>query len=125
MGGLLQTRSASSLIVSPFVRVQVNGSEKSVAGRASRLMVALADDTAVSNVSSGENNGRRMEHVAVVQSLVDVGPLDAAGAFDADVVLANELRQWSGKRIIAFVQEQPFGKIRGADVRLLPSALVK
>jgi hypothetical protein len=108
----------------PTVHVQVEPPEKSAKSGSAQLTVALAESAVVSHVLAGENSGRRLDHVAVVRSLVNLGRLDAAGGFSADIPLTGELEQWSGKRIIAFVQDQHYGRIRGAAFRLLsPTAL--
>ena len=84
------------------------------------MIVALAENAVVSDVLRGENRGRRLDHVAVVRSLRELGSLDAAGGFSADIALNGELERWNGTRIIAFAQNQQYGRILGAAVRLLP-----
>jgi hypothetical protein len=99
------------------VHVEVDSSASSRGE--SRVMVALAENTAVSHVLRGENSGRKLDHVAVVRSLLDVGRLDSGGTFRSEIPLEGELGQWSGRRIIAFVQGPQYGRIQGAAVRLL------
>ena len=53
---------------------------------------------------------------------MDVGSLDSTGAFSADIPLTGELAQWSGKRIVAFIQDRQYGRIQGAAFRLLGPA---
>jgi hypothetical protein len=101
------------------VHVQVGPSGKSAARGDARLMVALAENAVVSRVLRGENGGRKLDHVAVARSLMDLGRLDDAGAFSTDIPLTGELEQWNGKRIIAFVQDKQYGRIQGAAFRLL------
>jgi hypothetical protein len=103
----------------PAVHVQVEPSGKSADRGSSQLKVALAESAVVSDVLRGENSGRKLNHVAVVRSLMDLGSLDSAGGFSADLPLTGELKQWNGKRIIVFVQDQHYGRIRGAAFRLL------
>jgi hypothetical protein len=103
------------------VHVEVEPSGKSADRSPAQLVAALAESAVVSHVRSGENNGRKLEHVAVVRSLTDLGSLNSAGGFSADVPLTGELAQWSGKRIIAFVQDRQYGRIQGAAFRLLSS----
>ncbi len=105
----------------PAVHVQVDRSAASAAQSDSRVIVALAENAVVSHVLRGENSGRKLEHVAVVRSLADLGHLDAAGSFSAEFPLTGELDQWSGKRVIAFVQAPAYGPIYGATFRLLPA----
>ena len=101
------------------VYVQVDPTGKSAAQGDARLMIALAENAVVSRVLRGENGGRKLDHVAVVRSLMDLGRLDDAGAFSTDIPLTGELEQWNGKRIIAFVQDKQYGRIQGAAFRLL------
>ncbi len=107
----------------PTVHIQADPSEKTAFSGNGRLMVALAENAAVSPVLRGENSGRKLDHVVVVRSLMDLGRLNTAGAFSADVPLTGELKQWNGKRIIAFVQDQQYGPIQGAASRLLSQPL--
>jgi hypothetical protein len=106
----------------PTVHVQVEPPGRSANSSSAQLTVALAEGAVVSHVLAGENSGRKLDHVAVVRSLVDLGRLEAAGGFSADIPLTGALEQWSGKRIIAFVQDQHYGRIRGAAFRLLSLA---
>ncbi len=77
-------------------------------------MLALAENALVSHVRSGENNGRKLGHVAVVRRLtVLVGTLDLAGALSRYPDY-RELAQWNGKRIIAIVQDRQSGRIHVA-----------
>jgi hypothetical protein len=57
------------------VHVQVDPSANSAARGDARLMIALAENAVVSHVLRGENGGRKLDHVAVVRSLVDLGRL--------------------------------------------------
>ena len=110
----------------PVVHVQVepsgkvDPSGKSGGKNSAQVEIAVAENAVVSHVRAGENNGRKLDHVAVVRSLTDVGSLDSTGAFSADIPLTGELAQWSGKRIVAFVQDRQYGRIQGAAFRLLP-----
>jgi hypothetical protein len=104
----------------PVVHVQVEPSAKSAGRNLAQVQLALAENAVVSHVRSGENNGRKLDHVAVVRSLTVVGTLDPAGALSADIPLTGELAQWNGKRIIAIVQDRQTGRIQGAAFRLLP-----
>jgi len=108
----------------PVVHVEVGRAEaessgKSAAGNPAQVEIALAENAVVSHVRAGENNGRKLDHVAVVRSLTTVGTLDSAVAWSADIPLTGELAQWNGKRIIAFVQDRQTGRIEGAAFRLL------
>ena len=108
----------------PAVRIQVEAPHQAEK-RDVRLMIALAENSAISDILRGENKGLHLSHVAVVRSLIDVGRVEPAGFFSLDVPLTGELANWEGKRFIAFVQGQQYGRIQGAGVQLLPVTVPK
>jgi hypothetical protein len=79
------------------------------------IFLAAALDHAESQVLRGENSGRHLAHVAVVQQIVKVGRLEKQKTFAQDV----EIKLKPGTdpasiRIVCFVQESAFGKVHGA-----------
>ena len=79
------------------------------------VLVAVALDHAESEVSRGENTGRHLAHVAVVQEIVKVGKLEKQKTFAQDVEIKLKPGTESANlRMVAFVQESAFGKIRGS-----------
>jgi len=93
---------------------------------AADVYVAIALDRVESQVLHGENSGRHLVHVAVVQQFTKVGKLEKGKNFDHTV----QLRLKPGEdpknlRIIAFVQEsgpgKGPGKVLGAALRKLAS----
>lgn len=79
------------------------------------VFVAEALDQATTNVGAGENRGRALSDVAVVQSLVKLGTVESGKPLDRTV----ELKPIRGEspahlRIIVFVQEKDMGGIVGA-----------
>lgn len=81
------------------------------------VYVAIALDHLESQVLHGENGGRHLTHVAVVQQITKVGRLEKGRPFAADVQLkvkpGTELNEL---RIVAFVQTPGPGKLLGAAV---------
>jgi hypothetical protein len=82
------------------------------------VYVAVALDHVESQVLRGENGGKHLVHVAVVQQLAKVGKLSKGKAFAQDV----QLKLKPGEdpktlRLIAFVQEPGPGKLLGAAQR--------
>ncbi len=79
------------------------------------LFVAVALDHVESQVLRGENGGRHLTHVAVVQQIAKIGKLNKGKSFSEDVQLklqaATNLDQI---RVVAFVQESGPGKLLGA-----------
>ena len=80
--------------------------------RDAEVYVAIALDRAESQVSSGENAGHRLEHVAVVRELRRIGVLKWTQAFSQDVQVDRRSAP-SNARLIVFVQERQQGKVVG------------
>jgi hypothetical protein len=76
------------------------------------IFVAIALDHAQSQVVRGENDGRRLEHIAVVKQLSAVGKVKKGEIFSKDVTVPLDPGQ--AYRMIAFVQEGDQGKVLGA-----------
>jgi hypothetical protein len=82
------------------------------------VYVAVALDHVESQVLRGENGGRHLVHVAVVQELTKVGKLAKGKIFAQDVQL--KLKPGTDPknvRLVALVQESGPGKVLGAAVR--------
>ena len=82
------------------------------------VYVAVALDHVESQVLKGENGGRHLVHVAVVQELTKVGKLPKGKSFAHDVQL--KLKPGTDPknlRIVAFVQESGPGIVLGAALR--------
>jgi len=82
------------------------------------VYVAVALDRVESQVSRGENSGRHLVHVAVVQEITKVGKLPKGKSFDQQVQLKLKPGE-DGKnlRIVAFIQEPGPGRVLGAALR--------
>jgi len=82
------------------------------------VYVAVALDHVESQVLKGENGGKHLVHVAVVQQLTKVGKLAKGKSFSQDV----QLKLAPGTdprnvRVVAFVQESGPGSVLGAAQR--------
>jgi len=83
--------------------------------RSADVYVAVALNRVESQVLHGENGGRHLVHVAVVQQLAKVGKLEKGKSFDQQIQLKlNSSEDPTNLRIIAFVQEAGPGKVMGA-----------
>lgn len=72
------------------------------------LYLALAHESAKSQVLRGENGGRALSHVAVVYSLQKLGKLERNGpAFEREVSATVQ----PGTRIVAFVEKGGVGRV--------------
>jgi hypothetical protein len=77
------------------------------------LVVAL--NHAESQVLRGENGGRHLSHVGVVQSLTRIGSIEAGKSFSQDVHLKLDSRtDPSNFRVIAFIQQPGQRQVLGA-----------
>jgi len=93
--------------------IQVNiDNAKTAAG----VFVVLADNSGESNVSAGENRGRRLHHVSIARSLRRVGTVERGGKFEKEIALGGKARE---RRVIVFLQEKESGPVSGA-VLLMP-----
>jgi hypothetical protein len=96
-------------------RIEVDGDS---AKRSADIYAAVALDHAESQVLRGENGGRHLTHVAVVQELTKVGKLEKGKNFNQDVRL--KLMPGSDSkniRIIVFVQEHGLGRVLGTALQ--------
>ena len=96
------------------LRVEVEGISK-----AAELFLVLAEDSAASQVSAGENSGRHLHHVAVLRSIQKIGSVKHGASFSRVMELP---RKASAQRIIVFLQESGPGRISGAAM-LVPGKL--
>jgi hypothetical protein len=93
-------------------RIEVDGiSDK----RNGDVYVAIALDRVESQVLHGENGGRRLTHVAVVQELTKIGKLQRGKSFDETVRLKLKPgMDPKNVRVVVFVQEPGPGRLLGA-----------
>lgn len=82
------------------------------------VFVVLALDHADTEVKRGENGGRHLQHVDVLQSLNNAGKVQKGQSFSKDVVVSAG-RPGTAYRLIAIIQEPDQGKIMGAAVERL------
>jgi hypothetical protein len=76
------------------------------------VLLAIAQDGAETQVGGGENNGRRLKHVAILRSLHKVGAVKKGVEFRQTIKLPAEAA--SGGRLIVFVQDADMGRVYGA-----------
>jgi hypothetical protein len=112
IGAVTIDSGAQSLV---HAQVEVDGSS---AKHNADVYVALALDHAESQVLHGENGGRHLTYVAVVESLTKVGRVEKGQRFQRDVALKFNAEGAPPKiRVIAFVQESGPGKVLGAAMQ--------
>ena len=77
------------------------------AAKAAEVWLALADDSGTSQVTAGENKGRRLHHVAILRSLRKIGAVKRGAAFELTVEAP------AAGRVIVFVQDSGLGRVYG------------
>jgi hypothetical protein len=90
-----------------FVKLQVRiepGSSPSLTEPA-EVFLAVTENNLFSNVVRGENQGRKLTHIAVVRQLTPIGKIGPGAAFTATPVIRLS-SQWKVRdlRVVAFVQ---------------------
>jgi hypothetical protein len=106
--------------------LEIGELQESFGLREADVYVALALNHAETQVSGGENSGRRLSHTAVVKSIVKVGRLGKGQSFAQDVQLKLDPRTDARNlRLIAFVQEAGQGRVVGAAVETVGAAVAR
>lgn len=80
--------------------------------RPTNVLLAVADERDETHVTSGENGGRILKHIAVLRSLKVVGSVDQSQGLSKDVEVEVPRRNGS-IRLVAFAQDEKAGTIRG------------
>lgn len=95
-------------------RIEADGTAQK---RNADIFVAVALDKTLTDVLAGENNGRKLENIAVMKEMVKVGKLEKGKRYDQPF----SIRLWpsadvANLRVVAFVQESGQGKVLGAGM---------
>jgi hypothetical protein len=91
----------------------------SIHAESAGIFLAIADDRDESHVSGGENAGRTLKHVAVLQNLIRIGAVDKAAGFSRDMNIDLTAKNLRNLRIAVIVQEAPAGRVWGAGLARL------
>jgi hypothetical protein len=107
--------SAIHLEAGNVVSLHVNAGQlpSSIGVRSANVLIATADESDESHVSRGENAGRTLKHVAVMQSLTRVGTVDQSAEFSRDVRININHAKAGNLRVVAIVQESNAGQVLG------------
>jgi len=100
--------------------IRLNASVKNVPpitkGDVAEVILVITEDQLSSNVSRGENSGRKLAHTAVVREMRALGVVDpATKSFDSETtaVIANGWKR-DDLRAVVFVQELAHRRVLGA-----------
>jgi hypothetical protein len=103
--------------------VEVGPLKPAYSSHSADVYAVVALNRAESQVSKGENAGRRLTHVAVVTSLTKIGEVQPGQSYSEDIHLKLESHsQPENRRMIVFVQESRVGRVLGAALIPLGTA---
>ena len=109
----LSVEGSAPLVLRAHINVD-GGREK----RNVDIFAAVALDHAESHVAHGENGGKHLTHVAVVQELLRIGKLEKGKVFNENVqVKLRPNMDPKNLRFVVFVQEPDYGKVLGATLQ--------
>jgi hypothetical protein len=83
------------------------------------VFLAIADNSDESQVSGGENAGRKLQHVGVLRKLTRIGAVDASAGFSRDINVDLKSTNRGNLRIVVIVQEAEVGRVLGAGIARL------
>ena len=106
-------KRATSLADEVPIDIHVANLPSVSAGDTAELMFAITESGLRSNVSRGENSGRKLIHTAVVRKLAGLGSL--SGSFNSETTVRIE-KQWNrgSLKVVVFVQERASRRVLGA-----------
>ena len=81
------------------------------AAKYAHLFIAYADSGLVSNVTGGENRGRKLVHDHVVRVFRDAGAARSDGIIDATFTLARPAERGMQPALVAFVERESNGEV--------------
>ena len=96
------------------IRIEAGPLPSTAGSHSAGVFLAIADNSDESQVSAGENAGRRLQHVAVLRELTRIGTLDESSELRRDIKMDLSSRTRAGLRIVVIVQEPDAGKVLGA-----------
>jgi len=97
--------------------IEVDGSLLISSKKKAEVYVALVLTHAESQVTGGENTGRKISHTNVVRRLVNVGIMPAGQMFARDIQLRTERGiDPTNLQVVAFVQDADLGQILGSGI---------
>lgn len=103
--------------------VSVKGVPQISRGDVAETILAVTEDGLSSNVSRGENTGRRLAHTAVVREMRALGRIDdVTGSFagETTVMVADGWKR-DNLRVVVLVQERAHRRVLGAAATRLAS----
>jgi hypothetical protein len=93
------------------IRIGIDGSPN-----AADIWLAVADNSASSQVAAGENKGHELHHVAVVRSFRKIASLKRGASYGGEIALPASA---AAQRVVVFLQES--GQARVVGAAMLPA----
>jgi hypothetical protein len=109
------------------LRVTADALPEDAKTRNADIFVAVALNHAESHVAAGENKGRDISHVAVVETINKVGTIERGKGKDFDRHVTLKMKttaELAALRFVAFVQEPDTGAVVGATVANAPEKAI-
>jgi hypothetical protein len=101
-------------------QIEIGTLPESLHAKSADVYVAVALSHAESQVLRGENEGRRLQHVAVVKSVTKIGTVSKNKNFTQDAAIKLEgSSDPANLRIVVFAQDPNSGKVLGATLQEL------
>ena len=101
------SRLQPSVSAGANVRVEIDSARDS-----GDVYLVVADNFARSQVLRGENQGRSLQHIAVVRRMEPLGKWNSRTLFTKGVLVSQAMTNTA--RVVAFVQESGIGRVLGA-----------
>jgi len=99
-------------------QVEIGALPEALHTRSADVYIAIALNRAESQVLRGENEGRRLQHVAVATNITKIGSVSKAKGFVQDASVKLEGNNDSANlRVVVFAQEPNSGKVLGAALQ--------
>ena len=109
----------SSDNMATVVHVETGPLPSATGTQSAGVFLAVADNSDQSQVSGGENDGRTLQHVAVLRKLTRIGTVGASAEFSRDVNLGLKSKNHGNLRIVVIIQEPEVGRVLGAGLMRL------
>jgi hypothetical protein len=97
------------------IKVDIDNLANLSSSNKANLLLAITENNLSSNVSRGENSGRKLQHTAVTRWLNGIATIEASKAFSTTYTLKLD-KSWKrdNLKVVAFVQERSSYRILGA-----------
>jgi hypothetical protein len=109
------TITLSTSQASAAIKIHIENLPAITDGDRAEVVLAITEGGLQSNVTRGENSGRRLAHTAVVRSMEVIGSVEGGKSFDREATAQIE-KGWNRDqlRAVVFIQERESRRVLGA-----------